>query len=77
MLRNSSRGSYSFSRTKHLPICFIYGTDKKINYHSQEYIDKLKHMPGCVVSAVEGGHWFYTEKPEQVAKTLSNFFLEK
>ena len=77
MLRNPKRVATSFSRTKHLPVCYMYGKQKKVNFHSQVYLDKLAETPGCSSMGFDGGHWFFTEKPGEVAATLQKFFLEE
>lgn len=39
------------------PIAFLYGKDKKFQFHGQDWIKLLKETMDCEVEGLKGGHW--------------------
>ncbi|RNF12894.1 hypothetical protein TraAM80_00052 [Trypanosoma rangeli] len=74
LLPNSQRFFIPIS----VPVLFLYGTEKTVMLHSQEWIEyieeKGKH-DGSQVVAVPGGHWFFAEKrnKRRVAERIGAF----
>lgn len=44
------------------PICYIYGKDKDIMFHSNEFLDMLERDKKNEIFEVSGGHWFMEKK---------------
>ncbi|RNF22485.1 uncharacterized protein Tco025E_03085 [Trypanosoma conorhini] len=61
-----------------VPVLFLYGTEKRIMLHSQEWIEHIEEKgkrDGSQVVAVPGGHWFFAEKKnkKRVAERIVEF----
>lgn len=52
---------------------FMYGSEKTLTFHTESFLQELKSRPGCASMGVEGGHWFYWDKPDLVAKVVRDF----
>ncbi|SDJ79558.1 Pimeloyl-ACP methyl ester carboxylesterase [Ferrimonas sediminum] len=46
------------------PFLFIYGEDKKVWFHADSWVEKVKSMKKGQVESVPGGHWFMHSQPE-------------
>ena len=59
-----------------MPDCktlFLYGTKKNIMFHSEGFLRYLRNAPGCAAMGIEGGHWFFLDKTDQVLKIMWDF----
>eukprot|EP01031_Cornospumella_fuschlensis_P025612 gene25612-30932_t len=56
------------------PTLFLYGTQKRCNFHALKFLDKLDHTDGCRHLAVDGGHWFANTHPDVVIQEALDFF---
>lgn len=54
------------------PIVFIYGTDKKFNFHKKSWADRLKAQPNCDVIPVSGGHWVMKNHKEKLMQVMDD-----
>jgi len=71
------RLGYMESFTSTVPILFMYGKDKKMMFHSPEWIDLLGRRPGSLVQPVDGDHWFFIKGNEGVLITaVQSFFTD-
>lgn len=55
------------------PFLFIYGKDKKVWFHSEGWLNKVKKLNKADVEAVPGGHWFMQSSPDIVNTKLHNW----
>ena len=52
---------------------FLYGTRKRISFHSEAFVEELRKTPNCCSIGLDGGHWFYLDQPEKSAKYIKDF----
>jgi len=59
------------------PLLYIYGKEKRIMFHSKQYMQKLQGRPDCRSIGYDGaGHWVHRSHPERMAKDMQEFFKE-
>lgn len=56
------------------PILFLYGTRKAVFFHDDKFLEKLDATDGCRYKAIDGGHWFMIQQPEETMKEILQFF---
>jgi len=55
-----------------VPIAFFYGTEKKMMFHNDEFVEKLKGTKHCEVHGVKDGHWVMSKEENRmlIVKTI-------
>lgn len=48
-----------------IPALYIYGRRKPFMFHSERWVEKLTHAPGCEVLALDTGHWVMRQQPTE------------
>ena len=57
------------------PFLFMYGKDKKVWFHSDSWLQKVKKLHKADVEALPGGHWFMQSSPDLVNHKLHQWLL--
>jgi pimeloyl-ACP methyl ester carboxylesterase len=56
------------------PVLYVYGKDKPMQFHSQQWLDMLQRSQGCRVIEASGGHWFFAHpKGSAVCREIFEF----
>ena len=58
-----------------MPTLFIYGTRKRMRFHTDRFLDELRERTdGSRSVALDCGHFMQAQKPKEVAAELTSFF---
>jgi pimeloyl-ACP methyl ester carboxylesterase len=58
-----------------MPTLFIYGTRKRMRFHTDRFLDELRERTdGSRSVALDCGHFLQAQKPDEVAAELKSFF---
>ena len=54
-------------------VFFVFGTEKRATFHTQDYLDKLANTEGSGYASLECGHWIQHQKPKELCVLIKNF----
>lgn len=61
----------------HCPTLFIFGAEKPVMFHSNEWVRYLRERKDCkVVEVPDAGHWIMRDKPQLVTRLIQDWIYQ-
>lgn len=56
-----------------VPMLFIHGERKPIQFHSRSWVDRVAARPGCRVLGLPTGHWVMVQRPKEFLAAVTDW----
>jgi len=69
----ANKGRTPAAKLPEVPILYVYGTKKRVMFHSQKTIAALKSSPQSKVVELDCGHWIMLKRTDELLKLMKEF----
>lgn len=70
----TKREFFGPTRDSKCPVLYVYGSEKPVQFQSEEWLAKMKQRKDCQVVKMETGHWVFREKLDEFLQHVDRFY---